>query len=48
MGLEYEDMRLLIVAPYIILVSITPDVFKQVREILTINYETARYKVLLV
>ena len=47
LGLEYEDMRLLVVAPDIILVSITPEMLKQVREILKINYDTARYKVLL-
>ena len=47
LGLEYEDMRLLIVTPDIILVSITPEMLKQVREILKVDYDTARNKVLL-
>ena len=47
LSLEYEDMRLLIVAPDIILVSITPEMLKQVKEILKVDYDTATYKVLL-
>ena len=43
-GLEYEDMRFLMVSPDIVMVSITPEMLKQAKEILKINYNTARNK----
>ena len=47
LSLEYEDMRLLIVSPDIVMVSITPEMLKEVKQILKINYDTARNKQLL-
>ena len=40
-------MRLLIVSPDIVMVSITPEMLKEVKQILKINYDTARNKQLL-
>ena len=37
-------MRLLMVSPDLVMVSITPDMLKQAKQILKINYNTARFK----
>ena len=47
LSLEYEDMRFLMVSPDIVMVSITPEMLKQIREILKIDYDTASVKQLL-
>ena len=43
-SLEYEDVRFLMTAPDLVMVSITSEMLKQVREILKIDYNTARQK----
>ena len=44
MSTEYEDLRFLMLSPDLVLVNITPEMLKQIREILKINYDTAKHK----
>ena len=46
-SLEYQDIRLLTVAPDLIMVSITPVMLEQVRTIMKLDYDSARQKQLL-
>ena len=45
--MEYEDIKLLVTVPDLILVSVNPVMLEQVREILRIDYDQARFKQLL-
>ena len=47
LAMEYEDIKLLVTVPDLILVSVNPVMLEQVREILRIDYDQARFKQLL-
>ena len=46
-SLENEDVRFLMTVPDLVMVNITPEMLKQAREILKINYDQAEQKQLI-
>ena len=46
-SLECEDIRFLMTVPDLVMVSITQEMLKQTREILKIDYDTAKLKQLI-
>ena len=44
LALNYEDIRLLMTIPDLLVVSIQPDMLSQIKEIFKIDYDTARLK----